>query len=112
MFKTLRDKKVGGLQGFLDFRQEANQKFWKSSRDQHVLDELAGCGVTRDMELGQCPADPDSYWRILNAYTAVSTHKVGGLNGAALSDAATAFTMNQARVDMPAIADQYEQRVG
>lgn len=103
MMKELCDHKIGGLQGFLDFREKANQACWKSSRDPAVLDELQGCGQTAGWDVPMDRQTPvDSYWRLLNAYTAVSTHYVGGFNGASLSNQITDFTFKHAGIQPPA----------
>ena len=97
LFRQLRDKKYGGFDGFLKFRSRANKEFWSASRDALVLDELAGEGLTRKLGIQQLPAgDRDNYWGLLNAYTAVCTHKVGGFNGADLSDNVTTLVMETA----------------
>lgn len=61
---------------------------WPGSYDTHVLDEMANCGVTKDLNMAQT-ASTNNLWGILNAYTAVTTHKVGGFRGAELSRAVT-----------------------
>ena len=95
-FRQLTQQHCETLPKFLEMRQDMNQKFWKASRDSDVLDELAGEGVTKQLGMAQMQKDPDSYWRILNAYTAVSTHQVGGWNGANLSNQATDYIIARA----------------
>ena len=88
-FKELCSKTVNGMQGFLQLRTELNEDGWRASRDPAVLDELHGCGITRAIGLKQLAAEPTCLWNILNAYTGVSTHVVGGLVGAAASERVT-----------------------
>ena len=79
-------------------KQDMNKKFWKASRDSEVLDELAGCGITQRMGIPQMQGSQDSLWRILNAYTAVCTHSVGGWNGSNLSNMTTDYMIARAMV--------------
>jgi hypothetical protein len=78
------------MDGFLQIRKElmALKPGWRPSNDKHILDELAHEGVTRDLGMPQT-ADPDTLWGILNAYTAVTTHTIGGFRGVELSRAIT-----------------------
>ena len=96
-FKRLTETHVKTLPEFVDMRQEMNAQFWKPSRDADVLDELAGAGVTHRMGIKQMQDDRDSYWRILNAYTAVCTHDIGGWNGTNLSNQATDYLIRLAQ---------------
>ena len=108
MFGELTKKhvsdKADSLQGFLGFRNRINVDCWTRSRDADVLDELQGRGITAELGIKQLQSDPSSYWNILNAYTAVSTHGVGGFAGANLSDRVTQFVLNDAGVKVPAAA--------
>lgn len=89
----LRDTQIGAgntLKGFLDVHQKI-RKSWPSSYDSLLLDELANNGVTRKefhTEESQT-AHTGNLWGLLNAYTAVCTHKIGGFNGAGLNQLIT-----------------------
>ncbi len=74
------------LQGYLDIRSELQgpKRPWAPSQECHVLDELANNGITSKLNKTQT-AHTQNLWGLLNAYTAVATHKVGGFNGANLS---------------------------
>ena len=95
-FKELTIKKIKNFKDFLDMRSSANELFWSPSRDADVLDELHGTGITHTLGIPQRTDDPASLWSILNAYTAVCTHKIGGFNGSNLSDSATQFVLHRA----------------
>lgn len=97
-FKELKAKRMKNFKDFLQFRAKANAEFWTPSRDADVLDELNGTGVTNTLGIPQLAhhEDPSSLWSILNAYTAVCTHKVGGFSGANLSDSVTNYVLNRA----------------
>ena len=97
-FRQLTKTRVETLPAFLEMRQDMNKKFWKASRDSEVLDELAGCGITQRMGIPQMQGSQDSLWRILNAYTAVCTHSVGGWNGSNLSNMTTDYMIARAMV--------------
>jgi hypothetical protein len=71
------------LKGFLNVRNKMKD-IWKPSWDSHLLDELNHSGVTSRMELPQA-ANMETLWGVLNAYTAVSTHVIGGFQGAGIS---------------------------
>jgi len=108
--KELRDRRLDGIKGLLEFRAAANESCWKASRDSMVLDELHGCGRTAQWNIPVDRDTPvDSYWRVLNAYTAVSTHYIGGFNGAAVSDQMTAFTFQRAGLNPAAMMSDAER---
>jgi hypothetical protein len=75
---------------YLKIRNQLNalRPSWPSAYDPHVLDELSHCGVTSGLNLAQT-SGTGNLWGLLNAYTAVTTHKVGGFRGAELSRAVT-----------------------
>lgn len=81
--QKLSEKHIGDFGDFLDFRNRLHADTRAEIRDKQVLDELSGKGVTRDLELSGITYDRDnpSYWDFANAYTAVSTHNVGGTRG-------------------------------
>lgn len=95
-FKALCAAHVGGMEGFLGLRADMNADVWRSSRDPDMLDELYGNGITKELGMRQLEPDPDCLWNILNAYTAVSTHKIGGFNGSAVSERVTARILREA----------------
>ena len=78
------------MSGYLDIRNslQGTKKPWAPSHEPHVLDELAHNGVTARMGREQTAHDRN-LWGLLNAYTAVSTHHVGGFKGAGLSQFTT-----------------------
>jgi hypothetical protein len=79
----LADTHVSSFDDFLGFRRELCQSTGVEFRDKQILDELSGCGITKELGLAEVKyADPSSYWDISNAYTAVTTHSVGGPRGA------------------------------
>ena len=76
------------LSGFLKLRQElAGEKpSWPSSYDGDVLDELQGNGITHRLGLPQADLGcGPTLWNLLNAYTAVTSHRIGGFRGTDLS---------------------------
>jgi hypothetical protein len=97
LFKKLQESKVDGLAGYLAYRDALNADCWKRTRDPDVLDELHNCGITQSLGMQQT-ASPNDLWGILNAYTAVCTHRIGGFNGSAISERVVQFTMDQAGV--------------
>lgn len=97
--KQLCDARFMTMQEFLDLRRRMAVKTKAEFRDRQILDELAGDGITKKLgiEVGQAYGTPDSYWALANAYTAVTTHMVGGLRGQELSQRATDFLIQDAR---------------
>jgi len=61
---------------------------WPASYEAQVNAELRGDGVTNKLGL-RTVAEPNTLWGILNAYTAVTTHAIGGFRGVELSKAVT-----------------------
>lgn len=97
--EMLCNTKFMTMQEFLELRKRMAQKTRVEFRDRQILDELAGDGITKKLgiEVGQAYGDPDSYWALANAYTAVTTHMVGGLRGQELSQRAMDFLILDAR---------------
>jgi hypothetical protein len=91
-FKRLQETKVDGLDGYLGFRDGINERGWNRSKDADVLDELHQRGITSRMKRTQT-ASTDNLWGVLNAYTAVATHVVGGFSGSGLSNLATQYAL-------------------
>jgi hypothetical protein len=81
VMKGLMDTHVKGFDGFLKLRQELTADTGCQFRDKQLLDELSGRGVTQDLGIELQYKNPSSYWDIANAYTAVTTHAVGGPRG-------------------------------
>ena len=94
-FKKLCDVSVRGMDGFLDLRSALNADVWRASRDPDVLDELYGAGITKELGMRQMDPRPECMWNILNAYTAVSTHKIGGFNGSSASERVTSKILEE-----------------
>jgi hypothetical protein len=74
---------------------------WPAAYDGAVLDELAHSGITKGLNMAQT-AGTGNLWGILNAYTAVTTHKVGGFRGAELSRAVTDHFVGMAPKELAA----------
>jgi len=87
-FSTLQEKQIDKFDDFLKIRQGINT-FWTKSRENDVLDEMSGNGITAQLGMAQNTDTNLSYWKLLNAYTAVSTHRIGGFPGARLSEQVT-----------------------
>jgi len=68
------------LDGYLAVRSHL-KKTWRPSYDPHVLDEMSQNGITKSLGIEEQTAHCNNLWGLLNAYTAVSTHKIGGFNG-------------------------------
>jgi len=80
---------------FLNLRKRVTQDTKLEFRDRQVLDELSGCGITQELKMqGVAYNDPSSHWDILNAYTAVTTHAVGGPRGSDMSQRVTDWFVN------------------
>jgi hypothetical protein len=69
---------VDTLQAFLSVRKGL-ENIWKPSYDAPLLDELGGHGITS--KLGLRWGGINNMWDLLNCYTAVATHAIGGFNG-------------------------------
>lgn len=83
--KLLADTHVTTFQDFLALRRELQAGTGSEFRDKQILNELSGCGITKSIGMDLEYSDPSSYWDITNAYTAVTTHGVGGPRGSDLS---------------------------
>lgn len=79
----------GELNGFLEFHNSLG-KSWRPSLDSHLLAEMSGRGISSQLGGGfdSC-SNHANLWGLLNAYTAVCTHHVGGLNGININRAVT-----------------------
>jgi len=81
--KTLQDTRVRNVGDFLDMRNRLKAGTGTEFRDKQLLDELSGNGITNQLNMRDVTYDdPSTYWNIANAYTAITTHAVGGPRGA------------------------------
>jgi len=96
--KMLSETRVGGLKGFLEVRNRMIEQTGLEFRDKGILDELGGHGVTKKLgiNVGTAYGDPDTYWALANAFTAITTHQVGGLRGCDHSGRALDFLLEDA----------------
>jgi hypothetical protein len=104
VIEGLQETRVTGLSGFLDLRQKLKTATGVDTRDRAWLDELSGTGISRQLELSQDTYTnyPDTYWAIANAYTAITTHGVGGTRGAGQSARVLDFMIKDAEIEVPA----------
>jgi len=71
------------MDAYLQLRSQlCEADIWKPTYEPHVLDELSHQGVTKRMGRENRTAHIGNMWGVLNAYTAVATHHIGGFNGA------------------------------
>lgn len=96
--KALCETRFLTMGEFLALRERMSKKTNAEFRDRQILDELAGQGISKKvgLDVGKSYGDPDSYWALANAYTAVTTHMVGGLRGQELSMRAVDFLIQDA----------------
>ena len=104
VIEGLQETRVAGLSGFLDLRQKLKTATGVDTRDRAWLDELSGDGISRQLQLPQDTYTnyPDTYWAIANAYTAITTHGVGGTRGAGQSARVLDFMIKDAGVAISA----------
>jgi len=97
--ELLQNTHMDGFQDFLTLRHGMGATTGLEFRDKAVLDELTGTGISHTLDLDEQPAyaDPTSLWAIANAYTAVTTHAVGGMRGADHSSRAVDYLLNRAK---------------
>jgi len=79
-----KDRYVDSLSGFLDFRHRLGNS-WKSSFDPYLLDELSGHGVSSRVQGIGSASGHRTMWDLLNTYTAVCTHQIGGFSGISIN---------------------------
>ena len=84
------------MDAFLAMRKSMN-KIWRPTYDSHLLDELGHRGVTSRMGRHQT-SHCRNMWGVLNAFTAVATHHIGGFNGANTNRMVTDHFMNAVSV--------------
>lgn len=82
------------MDAFLHLRKDLSSA-WRPGHDTHLLDELNNKGVTARMNRTQT-AHTKNMWGMLNAYTAVATHHIGGFNGTSVNRMVTDHFMNLA----------------
>ena len=93
--RNLMTEHCSTFDSFLDLRKQVVNDTHLEFRDRQVLDELCGCGITNEMKMaGVKYEDPSSHWDILNAYTAVTTHAIGGPRGSDMSQRVTDWFIN------------------
>ena len=66
-------------------------------RDKQILNELTGCGITKECGINSTYEDPSSFWSIANAYTAVTTHGIDGPRGSDISGRVVDFMVARAK---------------
>jgi len=95
--KRMQGMHVGSFKGFLQLRRELTATTGVEIRDKQLLDELSGNGITSELQMKDVQYnDPSSYWDISNAYTAVTTHLVGGPRGSDHSQRVVDFLLQKA----------------
>lgn len=101
VLQALMSKRVGSFSEFRRLRRQMRDELGLVVRERELMDELDGCGVTAKFGVVTC-ADPygedtDTYWALLNAITAITTHLVGGATGRSQSERAVDFLIKEAR---------------
>jgi hypothetical protein len=80
--KALQKAHVKSFDDFLGMRKQLAAETGVEIRDKQLLDELSGQGITAELKMKDVRyEDPSSLWCVANAYTAVTTHCVGGPRG-------------------------------
>ena len=85
MMKLMADTHVTSFQDFLQLRKDLQASTGTEFRDKQILNELTGCGITKECGINSTYEDPSSFWSIANAYTAVTTHGIDGPRGSDVS---------------------------
>jgi hypothetical protein len=94
----LAETRVEGVRGFLDLRRRMHAETGVNTRDRMWLDELSGQGISNTLELPHDTyGEVESYWALSNAYTALTTHAVGGIQGAAQSSRVVDWMLDDAK---------------
>ena len=95
--KKLQGAHVESFEDFLALRRELSTTTGVEVRDRQLLDELSGDGITAELKMKDVKYnDPSSLWDISNAYTAVTTHLVGGPRGSDHSQRVVDFLLKKA----------------
>jgi len=93
----LKAAEVRDFDDFLQIRRCIKDETGCEIRDKQLLDELSGHGVTANLGLtGVKYNNPSSFWNIANAYTAITTHAVGGPRGSDQSSRVLDWLINEA----------------
>jgi hypothetical protein len=97
--RALTEARFGSIEDFLNLRRRLTTTTGLEFRDRQILDELDGRGVTSKLGIavGKSYGSPDSLWALANAFTAVTTHAVGGLRGQDQSGRAVDFLVSEAK---------------
>lgn len=90
--KEKSEANVDNLGAFLMIRQKL-AKIWKPTYDGPLLDELCNRGISKNLAIGNASGSTN-LWELLNAYTAVATHKIGGFNGMSINRMVTDTILN------------------
>jgi hypothetical protein len=79
----LMGTRLTSVEAFLNLRKKMVEQTGLEFRDKAIMDELSGVGITHDVgvNIGHAYGAPDSLWALANAFTAITTHAVGGLRG-------------------------------
>ena len=98
--QMLSDTHVESLDDFLGLRQKCIDVTGLEFRDKQLLDELHNHAVTKGVgiDVGNTYGKPSSFWAIGNAFTAITTHAVGGLRGQEHSSRMTDFLLKEAEL--------------
>lgn len=94
----LNNTSFGGMEEFLALRNRMMDATGLDFRDKQMLDEMSGHGITKKVGIdikGHYGA-PDRYWALANAFTAITTHSVGGLRGHEQAARAVDFLIDDA----------------
>lgn len=95
--QALRGCHTKSFDDFLKLRKELTATTGVEIRDKALLDELSGQGITAELKMSDVKYDdPSSFWDISNAYTAVTTHTVGGPRGSDHSQRVVDFLLKKA----------------
>lgn len=99
--EALMHKRVDSFSGFRRLRRRMLNELGLVVREREIMDELDGCGVTSKFGVVTCQDpygdDTDTYWALLNAITAITTHLVGGTAGRSQSERVVDFLIKEAR---------------
>lgn len=97
---------VAGMDDFLALRRKVVETTGLEFRDRQILDELSGNGITKKVgiSVGEAYGSPSSFWAITNAFTAITTHQVGGLRGQDQAARFVDFMIDEAKARNAAVA--------
>lgn len=95
--KLLADTHVTSFKDFLQLRKDIQASTGTEFRDKQILNELSGCGITKECGINSTYEDPSSFWSIANAYTAVTTHGIDGPRGSDVSARVVDWMVSRAK---------------